>query len=659
MFYSHEILSNSQYGVATIWLAATLGRGPSANKGGGALKRLTKKAVQEVNVPKACETIINPGAPLALRLQGSLLYGVSRVFSEQCRYMLSDTEKTQSDMMTFFRVLQTNELDLQAGKTKRHLITLQDDPGFDLFSALPSLDSLLGSQHLVGVPSQGSSNNFSFMTPGGGLSQVSLSSGHEDVAFLSLGLPSSSSHAGSFHLPLELRNRSSPLAKHTQDAEDMAEFQPFGEDELEPISGIGLDFDADGNLIGFVEPDLPPLPAAAAEQAQLPRSRDRADYGEPEERLLLSAGDEQVLSLDEAAGPDIGALAVRQTTDKESDAMGKASDSTYTTGQASAANRRGRPRKVVTMFDVKDRVSRNEFRAWTEDYVENMDANRKRPKTTTTTTAGQARKNAYALLYGNRIAGIGLQTGSLGIPHPLARDFAGQALEAHLQLGLNLGEERGRRRTSTEAFSQGNYVGDAERNVRRRLDGDTELGRDDVDNSQPLDDPPTPEMGMEAGQPLDERRSSSIMPWSRPPSTARSGRKAATVTPSPLHVGLGRTMASIERRSDGDMDRPDSSSWAQDDSHTRGLDHASQSFLEFATSRAAVEVHNGRRWVDFDHLVDPDSQTRTVAAHAFLNLLSLASKGLVVVEQVGRERGEPFGPIRVGVAVEPEVGGDV
>lgn len=97
-------------------LAATVSKGTAAGK--GAFGRLTRKAVQDVNVPKACETIINPGAPLALRLQGSLLYGVSRVFGQQCGYVLSDAEKTQSDMMTFFRILQTNETDPKAGRSK-------------------------------------------------------------------------------------------------------------------------------------------------------------------------------------------------------------------------------------------------------------------------------------------------------------------------------------------------------------------------------------------------------------------------------------------------------------------------------------------------------------------------------------------------------------
>lgn len=43
-----------------------------------------------MNLPKACETIIHPEAPLALRLQSNLLYGVSRVFREQYQYFYSD-----------------------------------------------------------------------------------------------------------------------------------------------------------------------------------------------------------------------------------------------------------------------------------------------------------------------------------------------------------------------------------------------------------------------------------------------------------------------------------------------------------------------------------------------------------------------------------------
>jgi meiotic recombination protein REC8 len=82
MFYSHEILTSRKYGVATIWsvdsspafprltssrLVATLGQAST-------LKKVGKKAIQDVNVPKACGMVISPQAPMALRLQSHLLY---------------------------------------------------------------------------------------------------------------------------------------------------------------------------------------------------------------------------------------------------------------------------------------------------------------------------------------------------------------------------------------------------------------------------------------------------------------------------------------------------------------------------------------------------------------------------------------------------------
>lgn len=84
MFYSHEILTRREHGVATIWqvssicdqcvllltphirLVATLGSKSS-------LKKVTRKAINDVDVPKAVQTIVSPDAPMALRLQGNLL----------------------------------------------------------------------------------------------------------------------------------------------------------------------------------------------------------------------------------------------------------------------------------------------------------------------------------------------------------------------------------------------------------------------------------------------------------------------------------------------------------------------------------------------------------------------------------------------------------
>lgn len=37
------------------------------------LKKVNRKAILDVDVPKACETILAPEAPMALRLQSNLL----------------------------------------------------------------------------------------------------------------------------------------------------------------------------------------------------------------------------------------------------------------------------------------------------------------------------------------------------------------------------------------------------------------------------------------------------------------------------------------------------------------------------------------------------------------------------------------------------------
>jgi meiotic recombination protein REC8 len=38
------------------------------------LKRINRKQILDVDVSKACQTIVDPVAPMALRLQGNLLY---------------------------------------------------------------------------------------------------------------------------------------------------------------------------------------------------------------------------------------------------------------------------------------------------------------------------------------------------------------------------------------------------------------------------------------------------------------------------------------------------------------------------------------------------------------------------------------------------------
>ena len=45
-------------------------------------------------------------------------YGVSRVYSEQCAYVLMDAQSTQSTMKAFLKIVKHAELDPDAGKSR-------------------------------------------------------------------------------------------------------------------------------------------------------------------------------------------------------------------------------------------------------------------------------------------------------------------------------------------------------------------------------------------------------------------------------------------------------------------------------------------------------------------------------------------------------------
>lgn len=85
-------------------------------------RKVNRKSIENVNVPQACDTIGKPpGAPIALRLQGNLLYGVSGVYLKKHIYLLEDTQKMWNHMQAFLRSLQhsaSNDLDPKAGKIK-------------------------------------------------------------------------------------------------------------------------------------------------------------------------------------------------------------------------------------------------------------------------------------------------------------------------------------------------------------------------------------------------------------------------------------------------------------------------------------------------------------------------------------------------------------
>ncbi|KAF4472780.1 meiotic cohesin rec8 [Fusarium albosuccineum] len=688
MFYSHEIwgchhLVYLNLLLFPLSLKAAVDFFPRlvATVGKTTQKKLTRKAIQEVNVPKACETIIHPGAPLALRLQGNLLYGVSRVFAHQCRYVLSDAEKTQSDMMAFFRVMQTNETDPRAGKARRQQITLQDDPDFDPLTSLPNLDLLSNANDLVFLSTQISTqNNTSQMTP----STRGTSSSGRDHSLMGIDLPQSSHSAASYRLPSDL-HQDSPFTKPFDPHGHLSQLNPFDEADLDAIPGIDLNFDADGNLIGFGEPDpeLPPLPGSGAYEGQMHiKTTNVAKLGVQKDQTE----NDNVVVMGEDALPDAEPFPKRPAARKSTSSAVPTSE-TVETEEARAPARRGRPRKICRMIDHRNDVPAAEFRSWSIDYLANMDANRKPAPTTTLT---QARKNAKVFLFDNGLADVGKH--ATRVVGPLAEYFSGMPLLARLQ-GREPEQEqhlepRGRRRVSAEAFEDEQ---DDQRRVRRRTEGAAEFGRgvDDGAGAAIFGEDVAPEMGMEAAPGLEDRHSSSMAPWSRPPSVApgSSVRGHGSVqkrhpVPSPLHVP-GSAIRSIERWSDlpglpyesddfpqlhsqnssigqeGFIDTGDFAGTNDTQNSTQGIDVFALDFLGYATARAETKGYTrprdgaDRRWIDFDTLTDeledPENEKKFVA-EAFMHILTLASKNALTVEQDGIAENRPFGTIRIGLA---------
>ncbi|KKY22473.1 putative rad21 rec8 n terminal domain-containing protein [Diplodia seriata] len=96
-------------------LVATLGSKSTTTK------KVTRKAILNVDVPKA--------------------YGVTRVYSQQCSYVLADAQSTQNNIRAALVTVTKNiELDPEVGRTRPDQLVLEDDPSYLPDFALAPLD---------------------------------------------------------------------------------------------------------------------------------------------------------------------------------------------------------------------------------------------------------------------------------------------------------------------------------------------------------------------------------------------------------------------------------------------------------------------------------------------------------------------------------------
>ncbi|CAF9907547.1 MAG: sister chromatid cohesion protein 1 [Heterodermia speciosa] len=102
MFYSETLLSKTGP-LARVWLSANLER------------KLSKSHILQSNIESSVNAIVDQGtAPMALRLSGQLLLGVVRIYSRKARYLLDDCNEALLKIKMAFR---PGNVDLPANLT--------------------------------------------------------------------------------------------------------------------------------------------------------------------------------------------------------------------------------------------------------------------------------------------------------------------------------------------------------------------------------------------------------------------------------------------------------------------------------------------------------------------------------------------------------------
>ncbi|KIW09555.1 uncharacterized protein PV09_00428 [Verruconis gallopava] len=652
MFYSHEVLTSRKYGVATIWLVATLGQKSTARK-------ISRRAIQDVDVPKACETIIAPEAPMALRLQSNLLFGISRVYAQQCGYVLSDAQNAQATIRSLLKPQSGMQTDFEAARANSDQINLPDDPAF-----VPGFDIAALPCDLLDLDNIGAGNQRRFFESAS--LQTTQSQNHQVVG---LNIPQSSSSPGleAFQLPESGGHGPRFSSLFARDEDDL----------ILPEIDIGID--TDGNFIELDKPNTRPTHGSSF--PLLPREADVQNGGHVIGRPIHRNLDAAQINYDQSSPLVDSTLRSPKTPFSSGSYHPKydVSDDFMDEIMMAAPNRRNRVPKVIPP-DKTIELRNRDLLTMSNGYMDRMTADWNR--LTNLWNTKQAKLNAEYWLLGRGIANVGDRMGVGGIKTPLADIWSGD----NLYLVLT-GQERamkGRKRTREYDNSS------PERRIRSRVHENIPLNQgsdDEIMRDYEL------EVGREEQQPLEDI--SSAMPWNisasiRGSSVNRTG-VGASVAPGSIPGSLTRRGSRLVGASpmvfrgfpgsdfaEGSLpsDPPgfdDIGGFAEDKNselyraHTKvgtpvasrsifplaTLDRESNNFLEFignaveekcskvqASDSTAARIME----IEFAELLPPHRNSRVVAAHGLLHVLSLATKNHISVTQLG-----PFAPIVIEI----------
>ncbi|KAK5687660.1 R8 protein [Elasticomyces elasticus] len=553
MFYSHEVLTSRKYGVATVWLVATLGSKST-------LKKVSRKAILDVDVAKACETIVRPEAPMALRLQSNLLYGVTRIYSQQCGYVLNDAEAAKNSMRDLLRVVRGRGLEVEGGtKGRADQLLLQDDPNF-----LPDFDLVpidLNQLELNFNPSVHDESQGSILSPYN--SQQNVNSNGGTPMLNDFGRSSSlvGGPVGGGGSGFGIRGDSGRGGRVGGQSEWLME-DGLGLDDL----GLVVEDDGTGGDGGRQSS----VHVGRGVGTDVGGSGSRAGGGHGS---TAGVQDDGLMQQDDGYMPMLDDDQQQQPPSNHStalnDAAGQVLESHTTTSTASApmaaTRRRNPPAPKVLVADSAMELRNGDLARWNTNYILNMQ-NAARQKSVPK-AAAIAKENAKFWVLGG-VGGWG-QADTI-VNGPLGMFSGAKLLEALTGMdltGTGSGEKRGR-----DAITAAADDGDEDR-ARKRSRVEGELSSDEVgrgagaDHQYAADDGYMPqggedysmgieiEQGREAPTPLDDRHLSSVFPWNNQSTGGAGGggsrRPTGVFTSATLPGavgGLGGSAVGLARR---------------------------------------------------------------------------------------------------------------
>ncbi|KEY76473.1 hypothetical protein Rad21/Rec8 [Aspergillus fumigatus] len=523
MFYSHEILTSPEHGVATIWLVATLGSRSIT-------RRLNKKAILDVDVPKACEVIMDPAAPMALRLQGNLLYGVARVYDQQCRYTLTDVQAMHDRLRSMLGAIPGTALDPTAGKARFEQLILPYDPSFLPENNLPGLGMDFFELNLPKNDRECQQSSFQFsMTPDLSLTAASRTSslqldfGSQDLILRDIhGFGSESEMTNSVQRSVQ-RGRIAATALNDEEGILLQPDFDFDEDgNLIELGGLNAAAEVGKRSSGWLDTDIPVTDEVKEGELDDISWDYQVQFTQDGLLFLLTISpqpmlaDEDMQAITEHGQPN--PIFNRDTSMPQAPEERYPEDVENVSGTREAPMRRTRriPKAVPT--DAQNALRNTELAQYNSEYVQNMAAALK--KKLKNRVPAQAKKNAEFWVFGLGIGSVGVGLGTSLVQHPL-HFFSGETLYASLT-----SVKRSKKRKGSPSTTEDSDADSETRRIRRREEFEEQLGRGGLfqDNNNFQDDL---EFGRHVSSVL--RDDSSQMPWNITASV-RSSRLGLSAT---------------------------------------------------------------------------------------------------------------------------------